>query len=76
VTVKNNLNNVFGHKHSLPFFQTYVNARPRKPGDFLDIYATTVTWLVLEAFPDFERHAQNGEMFCRLVAGLEPASSG
>ncbi|XP_019210058.2 uncharacterized protein LOC109199182 [Oreochromis niloticus] len=31
--VRDKLKEVFGPKYSLPFFQTHVNARPRKPGE-------------------------------------------
>lgn len=54
-----------------PFFQTHVNACPRKPGESLDVYSADITCLVLEAFPDYDHKAQEGEKFCCFVAGLD-----
>ncbi|KAK7909592.1 hypothetical protein WMY93_014276 [Mugilogobius chulae] len=72
-SVKEKLEKVFGPKYSLPFFQTHVNARPRQPGESLDVYSADITRLVLEAFPKYDRHALEGEKFRRFVAGLDPA---
>ncbi|XP_051902239.1 uncharacterized protein LOC127587812 [Hippocampus zosterae] len=71
--VKKRLQDVFGPSLSLPFFQTHINARPRKPGESLEVYSADVTRLVMEAFPDYGRVAQEGEKFRRFVAGLDPA---
>lgn len=71
--VKEKLREVFGPKYSLPFFQTNVNARPRKPGESLDVYSADITRLVLEAFPNYDNNALQGEKFRRFVAGLDPA---
>ena len=68
---KDKLRNVFGSKYTLPFFQTHVNARPRKPGESLDVYSADITRLVLEAFPTYDINAQEGEKFRRFVAGLD-----
>lgn len=70
--VKEKLREVFGPKYSLPFFQTHVNARPRKPGESLDVYSADITRLVLEAFPHYDHNALEGEKFRRFVAGLDP----
>lgn len=72
-TVKDRLRHVFGLQHSLPFFQTHVNARTRKIDESLEVYSADITRLVLEAFPDYDRTAQEGEKFRRFVAGLDPA---
>ncbi|KAL7848207.1 hypothetical protein AOLI_G00229250 [Acnodon oligacanthus] len=53
-------------------FETHVNARPRKPGESLDVYSADITHLVLEAFPNYDLNAQEGEKFRRFVAGLDP----
>lgn len=71
-SVKEKLRDVFGPKYSLPFFQTHVNARPRKPGESLDVYSADITRLVLEAFPNYDCNALEGEKFRRFVAGLDP----
>lgn len=71
-SVKEKLRDVFGPKYSLSFFQTHVNARPRKPGESLDVYSADITRLVLEAFPNYDHNALEGEKFCRFVAGLDP----
>lgn len=44
---------------TLPFFQTFVNARPRKPGESLDVYSADITCLVLEAFPDYDHKGRS-----------------
>ncbi|XP_019746209.1 uncharacterized protein LOC109528270 [Hippocampus comes] len=71
--VKKRLQDVFGLDHSLTFFQTHVNARPRKPDESLEVYSADITRLVMEAFPDYGCVAQEGEQFRRFVAGLDPA---
>lgn len=71
-SVKEKLRDVFGPQYSLPFFQTHVNARPRKPGESLDVYSADITRLVLEAFPNYDYNALEGEKFRRFVAGLDP----
>ncbi|CAI5686402.1 unnamed protein product [Oreochromis niloticus] len=70
--VKDKLKEVFGPKYSLLFFQTHVNARPRKPGESLDVYSADINRLVLEAFPNYDYNALEGEKFRRFVAGLDP----
>ena len=69
-SVKEKLKDVFGPKYSLSFFQTHVNARPRKPGESLDVYSADITRLVLEA--NYDHNALEGEKFRRFVAGLDP----
>lgn len=71
-SVKEKLREGFGPKYSLPFFQTHVNARPRKPGESLDVYSADITRLVLKAFPNYDHNALEGEKFRRFVAGLDP----
>ncbi len=70
--VKEKLREVFGPKYSLLFFQMNVNARPCKPGESLDVYSADITRLVLEAFPNYDNNALEGEKFCRFVADLDP----
>ena len=71
-SLKEKLRDVFGPIYSLPFFQTHVNARPRKPGESLDVYSADITRLVLEAFPNYDHNALEGEKCRRFVAGLDP----
>lgn len=71
-SVKGKLREVFGPRYSLHFFQTHVNARPRQPGETLDVYSADITRLVLEAFPKYDHNALEGEKFRRFVAGLDP----
>lgn len=71
--VKKHLLDVFGPKHTLPFFQTYVNARPRRQGESLEVYCADITRLVMEAFPDYDTNAIAGEKFRRFVAGVDQA---
>lgn len=63
-SVKEKLRDVFGPIYSLPFFQTHVNARPRRSGEILDVYSADITRLVLEAFPNYDHNALEGEKFC------------
>lgn len=72
-TVTERLKHVFGLQQSLPYFQTHVNARPRKIGESLEVFSADITRLVLQAFPDYDIIAQEGEKFRRFVAGLDPA---
>lgn len=41
--IKTKLKEALGPKHSLPFFLTHVIARPRKPGESLDVYIADIT---------------------------------
>lgn len=70
--VKDKMKEVFAQKQYIPFFQTYVNARPRKPNESLEVYGADITRLVFEAFPNYDNNAQKGETFRRFVAGLDP----
>lgn len=70
-SVKDKLKDVFGPKYSLPFFQTTVNTRPHKPCESLDVYSADITRLVLEALPNYDDNALEGEQFRRFVAGLD-----
>lgn len=49
-----------------------MNACPRKPGESLDVYSADITRLVLEAFPNYDHNALEGEKFRHFVAGLDP----
>lgn len=70
--VKERLNEAFGQKQFLLYFQTCVSARPRLANESLELYAADISRLVAEAFPDYDRGAQNGEKFRRFLAGLDP----
>lgn len=39
----------------------------------MDVYSADITRLVLEAFPNYDHNALEGEKFRRFVAGLDPA---
>ncbi|KAK7895748.1 hypothetical protein WMY93_021073 [Mugilogobius chulae] len=70
--VKEKLNEAFGQKQFLLYFQTCVSARPRLANESLELYAADISRLVAEAFPDYDAAAQNGEKFRRFLAGLDP----
>lgn len=70
---KASLGAVFGRATFLATFQTYLNARPRKPQEPLEVYAAELTSLVTEAFPQYDVTARNCEIFRRFVTGLDPA---
>lgn len=70
---KASLSAVFGHATFLATFQMYLNARPRKPQEPLEVYAAELTSLVTEAFPQYDVTARNCEIFRRFVTGLDPA---
>ena len=70
--VKDRMKGVFGQKHFLTTFQSYVNARPRLPNEALEVYAAEITRLVLEAFPNYDENAIEGEKFRRFIAGIHP----
>lgn len=69
---KRHLQNVFTQDQYLQTFKTFLNARPRKSGEQLEVYAAELRTLVLHAFPGYGREAINGEVFRRFLAGLEP----
>ena len=62
---------VFDHKQLLRTFQTYLNARPRRSNEPLEVYAAELTRLVHQAFPDYGESAIKGEILRRFIAGLE-----
>ncbi len=70
---KTSLSAVFGRATFLATFQTYLNARPHKPQEPLEVYAAELTSLVTEAFPQYDVTAQNCEIFRRFVTGLDTA---
>lgn len=70
---KATLSTVFGRTTFLATFQTFLNARPRKPQEPLEVYAAELTNLVTEAFPQYDVTARNCEIFRRFVTGLEPS---
>uniref|UniRef100_A0AAV2J093 Retrotransposon gag domain-containing protein n=1 Tax=Knipowitschia caucasica TaxID=637954 RepID=A0AAV2J093_KNICA len=70
--VKEKLNEAFGQKQFLLYFQTCVSARPRGASESLELYAADLSRLVAEAFPEYDKMAQNGEKFRRFLAGLDP----
>uniref|UniRef100_A0AAV2KA86 Uncharacterized protein n=1 Tax=Knipowitschia caucasica TaxID=637954 RepID=A0AAV2KA86_KNICA len=51
---------------------TCVSARPRGASESLELYAADLSRLVAEAFPEYDKMAQNGEKFRRFLAGLDP----
>ncbi len=64
---------VFGRTTFLATFQTFLNARPRKPQEPLEVYGAELTNLVTEAFPQYDAAARNCEIFRRFVTGLDPS---
>ncbi len=70
---KASLTTVFGRTTFLATFQTFLNARPRKPQEPLEVYAAELTNLVTEAFPQYDAAARNCEIFRRFVTGLDPS---
>lgn len=68
---KASLSTVFGCTTFLATFQTFLNARPRKPQEPLEVYAAELTNLVTEAFPQYDTAARNCEIFRRFVPGLD-----
>ena len=71
--VKEKLQEAFGQKQFLLYFQTCVSARPRQGNESLEVYAADISRLVAEAFPEYDCAALNGEKFRRFLAGLDPA---
>lgn len=72
-SVKEKLQEAFGQKQFILYFQTCVAARPRQPNESLEIYAADISRLVAEAFPEYDKAARGGETFRRFLAGLDPA---
>lgn len=70
-SVKASLTAVFNRQPFIATFQTYLNARPRKPAEPLAVYAAELTTLVSEAFPNYDAQAKNSEVFRRFVTGLD-----
>ena len=68
--VKSELKSVFVHHHTK--FQSCINARPRLPGEALEVFAADITRLVHEAFSTYGKEANDGELFRRFVPGLSP----
>lgn len=70
--VKEKLMEAFGQRHFLDRFRANLAARPRAPGESLDVYAADISQLVHEAFPGYGDIAQKEEKFRRFLAGLDP----
>lgn len=70
--VKEKLLEAFGQRHFLDCFRANLSARPRAPGESLDVYAADISQLVQEAFPGYGDIAQKEEKFRRFLAGLDP----
>lgn len=70
-SVKASLTAVFNRLPFIATFQTYLNARPRKPQEPLAVYAAELTTLVSEAFPTYDAQAKSSEVFRRFVTGLD-----
>ncbi|PIK43002.1 Retrovirus-related Pol polyprotein from transposon [Apostichopus japonicus] len=71
--VKEKLKDVFGQRQHKATFQAFINARPRYPGEAIQVYAAELTRLVADAFPDYDERAQQCEIFRRFLAGLDVA---
>lgn len=70
--VKERLQEAFGQRHFMDCFRANLSARPRAPGESLDVYAADISKLVQEAFPGYGDIAQREEKFRRFLAGLDP----
>lgn len=71
--VKEKLLEAFGQRHYLDCFRANLSARPRAPGESLDVYAADISKLVQEAFPGYGEIAHKEEKFRRFLAGLDPS---
>ena len=70
--VKEKLKEAFGQKQFMDRFKASLSARPRTPGESLDVFAAETSRLVHEAFPHYGLTAQGEEKFRRFLAGLDP----
>ena len=70
--VRDKMKTVFCSRHFITTFQSFLNARPRYPGESLEVFGAEITRLVEEAFPSYDEDARKGERFRRFVAGLHP----
>lgn len=70
--VKSMMNEIFRKQDFITTFQTYVNARPRRHNEPIEIFKADIVRLVNEAFPTYDTIAREGEAFRRFVAGLAP----
>ena len=68
---KKRMKEVFGQRQFIVNFQSFVNARPRYPGEALEVYAAELTRLVSEAFPEYDCRAKEEETYRRFLAGLD-----
>lgn len=68
---KKRMKDVFGQRQHIVNFQSFVNARPRYPGEALEVYAAELTRLVSEAFPEYDCRAREEETYRRFLAGLD-----
>lgn len=73
IAVKERLGGAFGQRQFMDRFKANLSARPRAPGESLEVYAADVSRLVVEAFPDYGVVARREEKFRRFLAGLDPA---
>lgn len=69
--IKEKLSAVFGKTHFLQTFRSCITARKRHQSEPLEVYASTITAMVEEAFPKYDADAKEGESFRRFIAGLE-----
>lgn len=60
---KKRMKDVFGQRQIIVNFQSFVNARPRYPGEALEVYAAELTRLVSEAFPEYDCRAREEETY-------------
>ena len=68
---KKALQSVFGGSAYIKNFQSCITARVRDQDEPLEVYAASLSTLVVEAFPDYDNNAQNGEKFRRFMAGID-----
>lgn len=71
--VKEKLKDVFGQRQHKATFQAFINARPRYPGEAIQVYAAELTRPVADAFPDYDERAQQCKIFRRFLACLDVA---
>ena len=69
---KGELAKIFSKRDEITSFQRMLNARPRQPGEPLQVYKSELSRLTTLAFPLLNEQARADEIFRRFVAGLDP----
>ena len=69
---KAELGKIFAKRDEVTSFQRMINARPRQPGEPLEVYKSELDRLTTLAFPLLDANARKDEIFRRFVAGLSP----